>query len=335
MILHASRCLPDRVQVCEVGPRDGLQSEPQPVATADKIRYIELLAESGLRSIEVSSFVSPRWVPQLADHAEVLRGLRRRPGVRYVVLVPNDKGLDNALAAGADAIAVFTGATETFTRKNINQSIEESLARFARIAERAHAAGCWVRGYISCAFGCPYEGEVAPGRVVEIAARLRGLGCDEIAFGDTIGTADPVRVGELLGRLEGVIPLSAVALHLHDTYGMALVNVFAALQYGVRIFDAASGGLGGCPFAPGAAGNLATEDLLWLLERLGIETGVDLERVLAASRFIEERLGRTLPGRVLRARLSAGSCQPAAAGGTSTGAAAPACPADVQPCARS
>ncbi len=291
--------LPQRVRVCEVGPRDGLQNERIAVPTADKVRYIDMLSAAGLRYIEVTSFVSPRWVPQLADHAEVLARITRRPGVRYAVLVPNEKGLDNALAAGADAICVFTGATESFTRKNINQSVEESLDRFGRIVARAREAGCWVRGYLSCVFGCPYEGEVAPARVAALSARLWALGCDEVALGDTIGRAGPLETRTVVEAVREVVPIERIALHLHDTTGLALTNVLVALQQGVTIFDAASGGLGGCPYAPGASGNLATEDLLYLLDRLGIEHGVDRTQVARASHFLETRLGRALPGRVL------------------------------------
>ncbi|RME69972.1 MAG: hydroxymethylglutaryl-CoA lyase [Planctomycetota bacterium] len=297
---------PARVRVCEVGPRDGLQNERVPIATEDKVRYIDMLSAAGLPYIEVTSFVSPRWVPQLADHSEVLQRIRRRPGTRYAVLVPNDKGLERALAAGADAIAVFTGATETFTRKNINQSVQQSLERFARIVERARAEGCWVRGYLSCVFGCPYEGEVAPERVVELCRELDRIGCHEIALGDTIGRAGPIETRDVVRRVKSVVGLDRLALHLHDTTGLALTNVLVALQEGVRIFDAASGGLGGCPYAPGASGNLATEDLLYLLDRLGIAHGVDRQQVARASHFIERRIGRPLPGRVLaseRARL--------------------------------
>jgi isopropylmalate/homocitrate/citramalate synthase len=293
--------LPRRVRICEVGPRDGLQNERSPISTPDKVRYIDMLTAAGLPYIEVTSFVSPRWVPQLADHAEVLARIDRRPGVRYAVLVPNERGLSNALEAGADAIAVFTGATESFTRKNINQSVEESLERFRRIVERAREAGCWVRGYLSCVFGCPYEGDVDPGRVAELSARLDAMGCDEIALGDTIGRAGPHEIRAMVTRVAEAVPIDRLALHLHDTSGLALTNAMVGLEQGICTFDAASGGLGGCPYAPGASGNLATEDLLYLLERLGVEHGVDRAQVARASHFIETRVGRPLPGRVLGA----------------------------------
>ncbi len=293
--------LPKRVRVYEVGPRDGLQNEKGAVATADKIRYIDLLSAAGLPDVEATSFVSPRAVPQLADAAEVMAGISRRPGTRYPVLVPNERGMARTLEAGVDAIAVFTAATEGFTRANIRMSIDESIAAFRPVVRMAREAGCWVRGYISTAFGCPYEGEVQPEAVVRVVDCLLELGVDEISIGDTIGVGTPDGVERLLMALDGRLPLERQALHFHDTRGTALANVMVALQLGVSSFDSSSAGLGGCPYAPGATGNLATEDLLYLLHRLGIETGVDAERVAEASRFILGRLGRAPASKVLQA----------------------------------
>ena len=281
-----------RAKVCEVGPRDGLQNESQVVATADKIRYVELLAESGLSTIETTSFVRPDTVPQLADAAEVMAGLTRRPGVTYLALVPNARGLERATAAGVNAIAVFTGASETFVRRNIGRSIEESLAGFRDVVRAARADGRWVRGYVSMAFGCPFEGDVPVDAVVRVTNALAEMGVDEISIGDTIGVATPEAVSELATALQGHVPVERLAMHFHDTRGTACDNVVAALQADVAIFDASSGGLGGCPFAPGAPGNLATESLLALLHARGVETGVDLERVREATRFVARALGR-------------------------------------------
>lgn len=293
--------LPARVRVVEVGPRDGLQNERGQIATADKIAYVDLLSAAGFPVVEATSFVSPRAVPQLADAAEVLAGIARRPGTEYLVLVPNQKGYERALAAGARAIAVFTSATETFARKNINATIAESLANFRPIVAAARREGVRVRGYISMAFGCPFEGDVAPAAVLDVAQRLFDLGVDEVSVGDTIGVATPRGVEDVFGLLLRQIPADRLAAHFHDTRGTALANVLLALQLGIATFDAASGGLGGCPFAPGAAGNLATEDLLYLLHGLGIETGVDLDQVVAASRFILAQLGRPPASKYLQA----------------------------------
>ena len=294
--------LPRRVKMCEVGPRDGLQNEPDLVATADKVRYIDLLSDAGLSLIETTSFVSPRAIPQMADAAEVMSGIARKPGVTYLVLVPNTRGLERAKASGANAIAVFTAATESFTRRNINMTIAESLSIFAEVVRDAKSLGMWVRGYISTAFGCPYEGVTSVDAVVRVAQALLDLGCDEISVGDTIGVATPLQVARTVRRLAGSVPLERLALHFHDTRGTALANIVAALQEGASIFDASSGGLGGCPFAPGATGNVATEDVLYMLGGMGIETGVDLERVRAASRFIAGALRRErLPSRAFTA----------------------------------
>lgn len=287
------------VRIYEVGPRDGLQNEATPIPTEAKLRYIDLLAVAGLREIEVTSFVSARAIPQLADAEAVFAGLRRHPGVRYVALVPNLRGLERAAQAGVDAIAVFTAATDSFTRHNIGLTIAESLATFAPVVAAAQERGWWVRGYVSTAFGCPYEGRVDPLRAVEVGLQLLELGVDEVSFGDTIGVGVPSQVGDLVGRAVAAgIGLDRLALHLHDTRGTALANVTAGLAAGVRCFDASSGGTGGCPYAPGAAGNLATEDLVYLLDGEGWEHGVDLEGVLAAARFIAGALGRPLVSKV-------------------------------------
>jgi hydroxymethylglutaryl-CoA lyase len=280
------RKLPRQVTVVEVGPRDGLQNEKGVVSTADKVRFIDLLSAAGFPVIEATSFVSPRAVPQLADAAEVLAAITRRPGTRYTALVPNRKGMERALATGVDEVAVFTGASETFVQHNINTSIAGSIENFRPVVEMARAAGMRVRGYISTAFGCPYEGRVAPAAVVDVTEQLIGLGVDEISIGDTIGIATPNQVVEVVSLLAEHIPLERLALHFHDTRGTALANVLAALECGISIFDSAAGGLGGCPYAPGASGNLATEDLLYLLHGMGIVTGVDLDAVVAASRFL-------------------------------------------------
>jgi hydroxymethylglutaryl-CoA lyase len=276
----------DTVTVYEVGPRDGLQNEPGIVPAADKVRLIEALADAGLPCVEATSFVSPKAVPQLADAEEVLRFLRRRAGVRYPVLVPNLRGLERAQAAGADAIAVFTAASEAFTRANINMSIAESLLAFAPVLQRAKAEGMWARGYVSTAFGCPFQGEVPPAVVAGVAAALAGLGCDEISIGDTIGVGRPEQVAEVVAAVTASVAVERVALHFHDTGGRALENVAAGLTAGVRTFDSSAGGLGGCPFAPGAPGNLATEALVAMLHERRFETGVDLDAVRAAGAWM-------------------------------------------------
>lgn len=296
--------VPRRVRLVEVGPRDGLQNEPDKVPTVDKIAYIDLLTQAGLRDIEVTSFVRPARVPQLADAAEVFEGIFHRDGVRYSALVPNRKGLENALAAGVRSIAVFTGATESFTRRNINMTIAESLDRFGEVVRVALAEGIEVRGYVSVCFGCPYEGAVDPGRVVQVAEALIGLGCYEVSIGDTIGVARPGQVEDVVGRLAEGVGLERVALHLHDTRGTALANVLTGLLMGVTTFDVAAGGLGGCPYAPGASGNLATEDLVYMLHGMGVDTGVDLDALVEASRFMSEVLHRTLPSKLFRAAIA-------------------------------
>ncbi len=290
--------LPKRVKMVEVGPRDGLQNEPEGVPAAVRIALIDRLAAAGLKVIEAGAFVSPKWVPQMADTAEVLAGVQRRPGVRYPVLVPNQKGFEAALAAGVEEIAVFGAASETFSRHNINCSIAESLERFRPICAEAAARRIRVRGYVSCALGCPYEGEIAPEAVAEVAAALLGLGCYEISLGDTIGVGTPGRTRAMIEAVADRVPRRRLAVHLHDTYGQALANVLAALQAGVAVVDGSVAGLGGCPYAPGASGNVASEDVLYMLNGLGIETGVDLERLLAAGRFICQALGRSPASKV-------------------------------------
>jgi len=292
---------PARVSIVEVGPRDGLQNERSPITTADKIAFVDRLSAAGHGVVEVSAFVSPKWVPQMADAAEVFAGIARRPGVRYSALVPNQAGLARAVAAGVTEIAIFAAASETFSRRNINQSIDDSLLAYAAVTAEALAAGLKVRGYLSTCFGCPYEGEIAPSQVAAIARRLLDQGVFEVAISDTIGIAHPGQVPRVLDAVTAVVPLPQVALHFHDTRGTALANVLAGLDYGVTTFDSSAGGLGGCPFAPGAAGNLATEDLLYMLDGLGVVTGVDISQVAAASREIEARLDHRLPSRYIQA----------------------------------
>ena len=292
--------IPGRVSIVEVGPRDGLQNEQSLISTADKITFIDQLTAAGHRVIEVAAFVSPKWVPQMADASEVLAGITRRDGMRYTALVPNRAGLTRAMAAGVTEVAIFAAASETFSQHNLNQSIEASLVTYADVCREALAAGLRVRGYLSTCFGCPYEGAVAPTQVAAIARRLFDLGVFEIAISDTIGMAHPGQVPQVLDAVAASVPLAQVALHFHDTRGTALANVLAGLDYGVTTFDSAAGGLGGCPFAPGAAGNLATEDLLYMLNGLGAETGVDLSRVATASQFIQTCLGHRLPSRYLQ-----------------------------------
>jgi hydroxymethylglutaryl-CoA lyase len=292
---------PKRVTIVEVGPRDGLQNEDAAVSTAEKIAFVDRLSAAGLPVIEVSAFVSPKWVPQMADAVEVFAGITRRPGTRYTALVPNLAGLDRAIAARVAEVGIFAAATETFSRKNINQSIEESLAGYKQVCDRALAAGLRVRGYLSTAFGCPYEGAVAPSRVAEMTARVADLGVFEVAVSDTIGIAHPGQVSAVLEAVLARVPADRVALHFHDTRGTALANVLAALPFGIRTFDASAGGLGGCPYAPGAAGNLATDDLIYMLDGLGIETGVSLRGVTEASAFIASRLDHPLPSRHFQA----------------------------------
>jgi isopropylmalate/homocitrate/citramalate synthase len=289
----------ERVRIYEVGPRDGLQNESTVIPTGTKAAFIGLLADAGLREIEATSFVSPRAIPQLADAEALLESVGRRSDVRYPVLVPNVRGMDRAEAAGVDAIAVFTAATDGFTQANIGMTVTESLEAFAPVLERATALGWWRRGYVSTALGCPYEGRVDPRRAVDVALRLLELGLDEVCFGDTIGVGVPGQVAALTGlAVEAGVPLERIAFHFHDTRGTALANVAAGLDAGVRCFDSSTGGTGGCPYAPGAAGNLATEDLVYLLDASGWDHGVSLDGVLAAARFISGAIGRPLATKV-------------------------------------
>ena len=287
------------VRVYEVGPRDGLQNEAQPIPIEAKLRFIDLLADAGLREIETTSFVAPKAIPQLADADDLMARLDRRPGVRYPVLVPNERGLQRAIAAGVDAACVFTAASEAFTRANINMTIAESLEAFRPVVDHARANGWWSRGYVSTAFGCPYQGEVGEAAVVGVAHELLALGVDELSIGDTIGVAGPAHVRRVVGALlTAGIPPHRLAMHFHDTRGMALANVTAALELGIRAFDASAGGTGGCPYAPGAAGNLATEDLVYLLDRERLSHGVDLDALLVAARHVSDTLGRPLATKV-------------------------------------
>jgi hydroxymethylglutaryl-CoA lyase len=290
------------VRIYEVGPRDGLQAEATVVSTEDKLRFISLLADAGLREIEATSFVRADAVPQLADAEQLLPRLERRPGVRYPVLVPNERGMQRAVAAGADAICLFTAASEAYARANINMTIDESLGAFEPVVATARAAGMWIRAYVSTAFGCPYSGEVDERAVVDLSERLLRLGADELSISDTVGVAAPADVRRVVGALAaaGLDP-ETLALHLHDTRGTALANVMAGLQLGVRCFDAAAAGIGGSPYAPGSAGNLATEDLVYMLDREGVRTGADLDGVLEAARFISGALGEQVSSKVGRA----------------------------------
>ncbi len=297
--------LPSRVKMVEVGARDGLQNEAQVVPTAIKVSLMDRLAAAGLTTIEAGAFVHPKRVPQMADTADVLAGLARRPGVRYPVLVPNETGMARALAAGAEEVAVFAAASESFSQHNINCSIDESLARFAPVMETAAAKGVPVRGYVSCVLGCPYEGEISSARVAEVSARLMGMGCYEISLGDTIGVGTPGKARAMVETVAARLPIGQLAVHFHDTYGQALANIHACLELGMATVDSSVAGLGGCPYAPGATGNVASEDVLYLLDGLGIETGVDLARLAAAGRFISEHLGRPPASKVALALASA------------------------------
>ncbi|MFG1203788.1 hydroxymethylglutaryl-CoA lyase [Xanthobacter aminoxidans] len=292
---------PASVRIVEVGPRDGLQNEPGIVPLDAKVALIDALADAGLKMIEAGSFVSPKWVPQMADTAEVLGAINRRAGVRYTVLAPNLKGLELALACGIEEVAVFTAASEAFTQKNINCTIAESLERFTPLIDLARARGVAVRGYVSCALGCPYQGEVPVAKVVEVSEALTAMGCYEVSVSDTIGVGTPDKAQAVTGAVAERIGLERTAIHFHDTYGQALANVLACLDIGVASVDSAVAGLGGCPYAKGASGNLATEDLVYMLDGLGIETGVDLDRLAAAGRAITAALGRTPASKVAQA----------------------------------
>jgi hydroxymethylglutaryl-CoA lyase len=296
--------LPSRVTLVDVGPRDGLQNEKRPVATEHKIELVQRLQAAGLHEIEVTSFVSPKWVPQMADGAAVMAGLQRQPGVRYSVLVPNMKGLEAALPTQADEVVVFGAASEAFSRRNINCSIAESIERFAPVVQAARAAGVKVRGAISCAVGCPYEGEVPPERVELVARLMKDIGVQHVGVADTIGVGTPRRVQAAMEQALRHYPLAEVSGHFHDTYGQALANIYACLEMGVHVFDASVGGLGGCPYAKGATGNVATEDVVFLLNGLDIETGVDLDTLVDAGAFISGVLGRAPVSRVASAVLA-------------------------------
>jgi len=293
--------LPQKVTLVEVGPRDGLQNEPNPVPLTAKLQLIDDLGAAGLRVIEAGSFVNPKWIPQMADSEAVFAGLKRRPRVRYTALTPNLQGFERALAAGADEVAVFGAASEAFSQKNINCSIAESLQRFEPVMAAAHAAGLPVRGYISCVLGCPYEGSIDPATVLQVARRLLELGCYEISLGDTIGTGNSGSMLRLLECLLAEIPAAQLALHCHDTYGQALANILVGLQHGIATVDASVAGLGGCPYARGASGNVATEDVLYMLDGLGIETGVDMATLVEAGQRISATLGRPTGSRAARA----------------------------------
>ena len=301
--------VPD-VVVVEVGPRDGLQNESRPVATADKIAFIDRLSRAGLPVIEITAFVSPKWVPQMADAVEVAAGIARRPGTRYSALVPNLAGLDRAAEAKLNEVAIFAAASETFSRRNINKSIDESFEVYRPVVERAADAGMRVRGYLSVCFGCPFEGNVPIARVVELTKRLLDLGVFEVAVSDTIGIAHPGQVRRTLDALTAALKPERLALHFHDTRGMAVANVLAAIDYGIRTFDASAGGLGGCPYAPGASGNLATEDLVYLVDGLGHRTGIDLAGVASASLPLQPLVGHPLRSRYLEALSASGSREP-------------------------
>ncbi|MEL4890799.1 hydroxymethylglutaryl-CoA lyase [Xanthomonas protegens] len=288
----------DRVRIVEVGPRDGLQNEKAWVATEDKIELIARLGRTGLRSIEATSFVSPKWVPQLADAAEVYAGIAQVPGVDYPVLVPNLQGYERAAAVGVREVAVFTAASETFNRTNTNAGIDESLARFAPVLERAAADGVKVRGYVSTVLGCPYQGDVPLADVVRVAQRLHAMGCYEISLGDTIGVGTPGKARAMLRAVAAAVPMAALAVHFHDTYGQALANIAACLEEGVRVVDAAVSGAGGCPYAKGASGNVASEDVVYLLHGNGVETGIDLPALAATGRWLAQKLGRPTGSKV-------------------------------------
>jgi hydroxymethylglutaryl-CoA lyase len=296
----------DQIRIVEVGPRDGLQNEKTPIGVAARIAFVEALIAAGLRAVEVGAFVSAKAVPQMANSDQVLRGVDHHPDREFHVLVPNEKGYAAAHAAGAEVIAVFASASEGFSRANINCSIAESIERFRPVMARAEADGLRVRGYVSCVLGCPYEGVIEPRAVVEVARSLWDLGCCEISLGDTIGVGTPSKARQLLRAVAGSVPMAHLAMHFHDTYGQALANLYAGIEEGARVIDSAAGGLGGCPYAPGATGNVATEDVVYMLEGMGIATGVDLPRLVAASSDISRLIGRPLASRVAAAMLANG-----------------------------
>ncbi|WP_444984596.1 hydroxymethylglutaryl-CoA lyase [Halomonas mongoliensis] len=283
---------PKQVRLVEVGPRDGLQNEPEPISTATKLELIDRLGAAGLSYIEAASFVSPKWVPQMADHREVMQNLARLEGVTYAALTPNLKGLEAALECGVEEVAVFGAASEAFSQKNINCSVAESLARFEPVLERAQAAGVRVRGYVSTVLGCPYEGEIAPAKVAEVSKALYEMGCYEVSLGDTIGVGTPLKAKRMLEAVSREVPMAQLAAHFHDTYGQALANLYAVLEEGIAVVDSSVAGLGGCPYAKGASGNVASEDVVYLLNGLGIETGIDLDALAATGTWITQAIGR-------------------------------------------
>jgi hydroxymethylglutaryl-CoA lyase len=297
--------LPPDVTLYEVGPRDGLQNESRLIPTDDKIALIDTLSATGLRAIEITSFVNPRWIPQLADAAEVARRITRTPGVTYSALVPNRQGLDSALAAGMKEIAVFMSASETHNKKNINKTIAQTLLAFRETVPPALAAGLKVRAYVSTVYGCPYEGAVDPAKALELCRELRALGCYQVSLGDTIGVANPRQVRDVLSRVLAEIPVPEVAVHFHDTRGTALANILVSVEMGIRTVDAALGGLGGCPYAPGASGNVATEDVIYMLEGMGVRTGVDIDKLMEASRLASTLIGHEVPSKFYRAYMGA------------------------------
>lgn len=290
--------LPKSVKIVEVGPRDGLQNEKATVTTDQKVALIERLAAAGLQAVEAGSFVSPKWVPQMADSADVLRRIQRQPGTSYPCLTPNMKGFEAAMDCGVEEIAIFGAASESFSRKNINCSIDESLARFADVCDAARAKNICIRGYVSCVLGCPYEGDIAPEAVADVSAKMLELGCYEVSLGDTIGVGTPERTKRLIETVAKVAPITRLAGHFHDTYGQALANIYAAMEMGVSVFDSSIAGLGGCPYAKGASGNVATEDVLYMLQGCGVETGVDFDQILQAGWFISDVIGRVPVSRV-------------------------------------
>lgn len=293
--------LPKHVKLFEVGPRDGLQNEQAALDIADKVTLVDRLSEAGFQQIEVGSFVSPKWVPQMAGSDQVFARIKRHPGVSYSALTPNMKGFEGALAAQVNEVAVFAAASESFSQKNINCSIGESIQRFEPLMAAAREHKLPVRGYVSCVVGCPYEGAIAPAKVAEVAAKLIELGCYEVSLGDTIGVGTPASINAMLDAVKTLVPVEKLAMHYHDTYGQALANIYASLLQGIAVIDSSVAGLGGCPYAKGASGNVATEDVLYLLQGLGIETGIDLEKTIAAGNFITERIGRVNQSRVAQA----------------------------------
>ncbi|WP_417782288.1 hydroxymethylglutaryl-CoA lyase [Terasakiella pusilla] len=297
--------IPKKVKIVDVGPRDGLQNEKEIVPTEAKIELIHRLAEAGLPVVEAGSFVSPKWVPQMADSAEIMEKITRKDGVSYPVLTPNLKGFEGAMAVGAKEVAIFGAASESFSQKNINCTIEESLERFRPVVEAAKEQGVLVRGYVSCVVGCPYEGEIAPEKVADVSAKLYEMGCYEISLGDTVGVGTPGKVKDMLAAVSAKVPMEKLAVHFHDTYGQALANIYAALEMGVATVDSSVAGLGGCPYAKGASGNVATEDVVYMLNGLGIDTGVDLDKLCEAGRFISNVLGRAPASKVSLAMAAA------------------------------